>query len=411
MPPPPPPDDRDEIDDPDDREPDEDGFDEYDDHEGRRSSDRRTWLLRIAAVAVLLLVGLGVYFGARSVLGLGGFDDYRGNGESDVLIQVQSGESTSAIAETLAQSDVVASSDAFTVAGEDNAELSAIQPGYYVMKTKMSGQAAVARIAGGDNRVGELQVEPGIRLDDTQQPNDSVSKGIYTKLSEASCTELNGKSTCVSARELRETVANSDLTSLGVPQWAASDAQRAEPARRIEGLIAPDVYQVRPGDDARTLLRTVLTGSAARLQASGLPDVAQNTGFTPYQVLVMGSLIQSEAVQSDFGKVSRVIYNRLQKKQELQFDSTVNYVLDRPEIRTSAADRARSGPYNTYASGGLPPTPIAAPSSEAVTAAAQPEDGNWLFFVKCETNGLSCFSETGEQHQRAIEDAQARDVY
>lgn len=370
---------------------------------------RRRLIVAVVAIVVLGLVGGGVWYGLRHIFGFG-YDDYHGSGRSEVLVQVEDGDSTNAIAEHLLAADVVASAEAFTNA-EDSGELRSIQPGYYVMKTKMSGKAAVARIVDKASRVGELQIEPGSRLDDVKQPNGKITKGIYGKIADASCAELNGKSTCVSTKALRQAAATADLASLGVPEWAAKDAARAQAARRIEGLIAPDVYQVRPGDNATELLRTVLTGSAARMQASGLPSIANGTGFTPYQVLVMASLIQSEAIEPDFAKVSRVTYNRLQKNQKLQYDSTVNYVLDRPEIRTSAADRARAGPYNTYNVGGLPPTPISAPSPEALTAAAKPENGNWLYFVKCEKDGSSCFAADVQQHQRNIDDAQARGVY
>ncbi|MGH3620252.1 MAG: endolytic transglycosylase MltG [Sciscionella sp.] len=371
---------------------------------------RRRLVIAVVAVVVLALVGAGVWYGLKQVFGFG-YDDYQGSGRSDVLIQVQAGDSTNAIAERLLAAGVVASTQAFTYAGEDSDALRGVQPGYYLMKTRMSGKAAVTRIVDKANRVGELQIEPGSRLDDVKQPNGTIIKGIYSKLAAASCAELNGKSTCVSTKDLRRAAATADLASLGVPGWAAGDALRAEAARRIEGLIAPDVYQVRPGDSATELLRTVLTGSAARMQASGLPSIANGTGFTPYQVLVMASLIQSEAIEPDFAKVSRVTYNRLQKNQKLQYDSTVNYVLDRPEIRTAPEDRARAGPYNTYDVSGLPPTPISAPGTEALAAAAKPEDGNWLYFVKCEKDGRSCFAADAKQHQRNIDDAQARGVY
>ena len=69
---------------------------------------------------------------------------------------------------------------------------------------------------------------------------------------------------------------------------------------------------------------------------------------------------EREAITADFPKVSRVTYNRLAKPMRLGYDSTINYVLDRPEITTRESDRAKDNPYNTYANYGLPPTPISA---------------------------------------------------
>ncbi|MGH3438757.1 MAG: endolytic transglycosylase MltG [Sciscionella sp.] len=378
---------------------------------GGRRKRRRSAVTWLVVVAMLVGVGAAAWFGLREIAGLGGYDDYTGSGEVNVLVEVSSGETTSDIGENLVNANVVASVKAFTKAAADNAKVLGVQPGYYVMKTKMSGSAAVAKIVQPASKVGALEVRPGNRLDDTKLPNGSVTPGIYSKLSKASCAELGGKSTCVSAARLRQVAQTAELSSLGVPDWALASAKRADPRHRLEGLIAPDVYQVKPGDSAQQLLTSLITSSALRWQADGMPTIAKGSGFTSYQLLVIASLSQSEAVRADFGKVARVTYNRLAANHKLQYDSTVNYVLERPEIRTKPSDRAKSGPYNTYANPGLPPTPISSPSKQALRAAANPTPGSWMYFVKCEKNGLSCFADTAAEHQRNVNEAQARGAY
>lgn len=378
---------------------------------GRRRRRRARTLL--AGIMVGVVLGAG-WFGVQQVLGLGFFglyDDYEGTGDRDVMVEISEGQSIGGMAATLAKADVVASSSAFVAASEENSDVSSIQPGYYVMKTRMSGAEAAERIVQPSSRVGQLQIRPGTQLDDIQQPDGSTTEGVLTQLSKASCADLNGKSTCVPAERLRETAANEDLAALGAPDWAAQEAQRAEPRHRLEGLVMPGVYDVKPGSTAKELLREVLSDSATTLQALGMPKMAEQTGRSPYEVLIMASLIEREGVQKDFGKVSRVIYNRLEQNRKLEFDSTVNYALDRPEVRTSSADRGRAGPYNTYANVGLPPTPISSPGEEAISAAAQPEEGPWLYFVKCEKDGTSCFAETMDQHDANRREAQARGAY
>ena len=66
--------------------------------------------------------------------------------------------------------------------------------------------------------------------------------------------------------------------------------------------------------------------------------------------------MQQEADSRDFPKVAQVIYNRLHIHHTLEFDSTVNYPLDRREVATTDADRALKTPWNTYVSQGLPAT-------------------------------------------------------
>ena len=111
--------------------------------------------------------------------------------------------------------------------------------------------------------------------------------------------------------------------------------------------------------------------------------------FGEYDVLVIASVIQREAITPDFRRVSRVIYNRLAAGIPLQMDSTINYPLDLQQVRTSDADRARPGPYNTYLNSGLPASPIGSPSAAAISAALKPEPGAWQYFVKCQRDGTS----------------------
>lgn len=386
----------------------EDGHDQSVERSRRRAGKR--FLGWMAALVVLVVLAGGAFYGARELFGFG-FEDYEGKGKNDVVLEVADGDSTGAIANKLEKLDVVASSDAFVAAAEGDDRVLGIQPGFYTMKTKMSGANAVARLVDEGSRVGELQLRAGLQLDDVQQPGGSVTEGVITRLSKASCAELDGKSTCVPREELWRVATSANLADLGVPEWAVEPANKAGSKRRLEGLISPGLYDVKPGWNATRLLTELLTTSTIRMQAAGLPDAAKATGLTPYEVLIVASIVEREGVENDFGKVARVIYNRLAKGMPLQMDSTVNYVLHKPDIRTTTRDHAKAGAYNSYGNDGLVPTPISAPSTEALNAALQPPQGDWLYFVKCEKNGLSCFATNFEDHQRNIDDAKRRGVF
>jgi UPF0755 protein len=384
--------------------------DERPDRRGRRREKRSKrafgW---VAAIAVLALLVGGAWYGVNKIFG---YDDFTGSGGTDVIVQVTSGDSTNAIAGKLAGAGVVASAKAFVKASASNTQVSKVQPGYYLLKKNMSGASAVSKIVSPGSRVGELQIKAYTQFDDITQPDGKVTAGIYSLLSKASCAEVNGTSTCIPVEDLRKAAASADLAALGVPSWAVDSVAKApDQGRRLEGLIAPGVYDIMPGWTATELLTHMVKASALQMQADGLNDTSGVGGQSPYQTLVIASIIEREAVQQDFGKVSRVIYNRLAVKMRLQMDSTVNYVLDRPVLATNDADRAKAGAYNTYQNTGLPPTPISAPSPEAIQAALNPPAGDWVYFVKCEKNGLSCFAVTASEHQKNKDTAKANGAF
>ena len=143
---------------------------------------------------------------------------------------------------------------------------------------------------------------------------------------------------------------------------------------------------------------------------SGLLDSAQTMGLSPYDILVVGSLVQQEAKSQDFPKVARVIYNRLRNRHTLEFDSTVNYPLHRREVATTDFDRAQRTPWNTYVSPGLPATAICSPGVDALHAAEHPEPGDWLYFVTIDAQGTTLFTKDYQQHLANIELAKRNGV-
>lgn len=377
----------------------------------RRRRRRRGRVVLAGALTLLVLTVGAVLYGLRELMTQRQVPDYSGTGGAGLVVQIEKGESLSAIGDTLFDRSVVASVGAFTRAAQDDPRTRTVQPGYYQVREQMSGAAAVSTLLDPASRVGRLEIRGGEQLDDVRLPNGQVVPGLLTELSRASCATIGEESTCVSPEQLQDAMGETDPAKLGVPNWVADPMARVEPDRRLEGLLVPGTYDVRPGSSAVELLGQVTEVSVIRLIADGLPDSAADTGYSPYEVLVIASIIEREAITPDFGKVSRVIYNRLAEGMPLQMDSTINYPLDRQHVRTSAEDRARPGPYNTYLNKGLPASPIGAPSVAAVTAAADPDPGPWRYFVKCQRDGISCFSVTIEEHQAAVGDAVARGVF
>lgn len=366
---------------------------------GRRDRGPRGGVLLLAVGVLLAAVLGGGYFLYASWTAV---PDFEGDGSGDVIVQVADGDSTATIGRTLQGAGVVASVQAFLDAAEDDERIRAVQPGSYQMRLRMSGDAAVTRLLDPVALVGRLEIRGGVQLDDTRGPDGSVAPGVLTLISQATCATIDGAKACVSVEQLRTAMAETDPAALGVPRWALDEVGAADPVRRLEGLFVPGVYDVEPGRPAAEVLTALLAASTARLNAFGLVEKSEAIGRDPYEVLVIASLVEKEGITPDMPKVARVIYNRLAAGQRLELDSTVNYPLDLQALATTAADRAAPGPYNSYATTGLPPTPIAAAGEAALSAALAPEPGPWFYFVRCQNDGTSCFAETFAEHEANV---------
>lgn len=175
------------------------------------------------------------------------------------------------------------------------------------------------------------------------------------------------------------------------------------PHERAEGLFFPDTYLFDKHSSDLELLARAARGLQRRLdlewnqRAAGLPYQ------TPYQALIMASIVEKETGRdADRSLVSAVFANRLRIGMLLQTDPTVIYGLgERFDGNLRKRDLLADTPYNTYTRAGLPPTPIAMPSVASLRAAMNPASSDVLYFV-ARGDGSSQFSRTLEEHNRAV---------
>ena len=170
-----------------------------------------------------------------------------------------------------------------------------------------------------------------------------------------------------------------------------------------EGLLYPDTYMFSKGDTDVALLQQAkqsmdaVINAAWQTRAEGLPYQS------PYDVLIAASLIEKEsAVADERPLIASVLVNRLQANMPLQFDPTVIYGLgDAYTGKLTKADMRTDTPYNTYRHRGLPPTPIAMPSKDAINAAVHPAESDYLYFV-AKGDGSHVFSTNLQEHDKAL---------
>jgi UPF0755 protein len=380
-----------------------------------RNRRRRRTVTGFSVAALIVVVIGAVFLGSRLWHGLfGAGDDYQGDGVNDVVIEVHNGDSTTAIGQTLLDHRVVATVQAFVSSAAGNSAISSIQPGFYKVRTEIPASNAVARLADAQNRVGRLVIPEGRQLDDIAdvRTND-VTQGIFTLISEATCVQLDDTRQCVKADDLKQAAGSAEPSTLSIPDWALDPIKvLGNDHRRIEGLIAPGTWNVDPSASAKDILSTLIAASSRHYEQEGLLEAGKASNLSPYQILTVASLVQRESKPADFAKVARVIYNRLAEPDHnrLEFDSTVNYPLDRQEVATTDADRGKDTPWNTYVREGLPATPICSPGQPALAAAETPEPGDWLYFVTVDMTGTTLFTRDYQQHLANIELARRNGV-
>ncbi|MDN4474501.1 endolytic transglycosylase MltG [Demequina sp. SYSU T00192] len=314
----------------------------------RRAARRRLTLVVTAVALVVFALGASVTWNF-----LQGFEtstnevaDYEGPGQGNVQVVIESGATGADIAATLYDAGVVASTQSFIIAANDNPDSASITPGYYFMHKEMKAEYALAALLDPSNRdVRSITIPEGKSLD-------------YYYQSIANLTGTT-KDEVVAAAENTE--------ALGLPDEANGN---------LEGWLFPSTYEFNPGVTPQEVMSKMIQQTITVLDKY---DVAVEDRE---EVLTVASLIEREAkLDEDRAQIASVIYNRLDIDMKLELDSTVKYLTQTEGVWTSDDERSTDSPYNTYMYQGLPPGPIAGPGEASIKAAVKPADTDYLFFV------------------------------
>ena len=190
-------------------------------------------------------------------------------------------------------------------------------------------------------------------------------------------------------------------------------------ATNLEGMLFPDTYQVSNSETVTNVMRRMVRQFDRVADQEKLEDKSKQLFATPYQVVIVASMIEREAkTDADRPLIARVIYNRLSRGMPLGIDATSLY--DQPPgTELTAAVLNNDSPYNTRKNPGLPPTPIANPGQASLRAALNPapvlppndpkckdlakdEPCMLLYYVLKDELGNHEFNVTLAQHEAAV---------
>ncbi|MFC0265359.1 endolytic transglycosylase MltG [Alloscardovia macacae] len=277
--------------------------------------------------------------------------DYPGPGTPETVdFTIEEGEGVSSVAQKLVDAGVVRTAGAFTNAVDAANAAQRIQVGTFELKKQMAAADVVTIVTDPSKITGSLVVKSGEKMADV------ISAAV----------KLTG-------------IAQSDFDALtnASTNGGATNILPAVAGGQFEGWFEPGTYNVKGMTSAADVLKAMVDKRVAKLQELGVPEDQYET------VLIKSSIVEAEVNKDEYyGKVARVIENRLAQNIALGMDSTIAYgagVIAR-DLTVSQLNDANNA-YNTRIHTGLPPTPISNPGDKAIQAVMNPEAGDWIYFV------------------------------
>ena len=363
-----------------------------------RGRKRRSFLALIMSVVLLGALGGGVYWGVGKVQEFFDAPDYTAVGTEEVTVEIKAGTVTDT-ANALFEAGVVKSAKAYIKAVEDDPRGVNVQPGFYKLYKQMPAKQALALLLAPEKN----RVVNGVTI-----PEGMMTLDIYAKLAKE--LDIPEKDFVAAGKKPKD---------LGVPDWWFKRADGKKAATTVEGFLYPATYEFPPNVTAKEALSMMVQQFLDVTGDMNFADTVQsNLSISPYEALIAASIAQAEASRKeDFGKVTRVIYNRAYKGDFacscLGMDTTVNYYLRlqgkagaKSEHLTRDQINDPNNPYNTHTKPGLPLGPIGSPGKDTLKAAMEPTKGPWTYFVTIDTKtGETLFATTLDEHNRNIRKA------
>jgi UPF0755 protein len=334
----------------------DDDYDDYDDAELEELPKRRGCRRALSAlVVVVVLAMVAGWFGWRWVQGK---IDPSGPPGDTVLVDIPEGSSTSGVGDILADAGVISDAtvwDWYTKLRD----VGTIKAGRYEMQLDSSfGEAIDA-----------LKAEP---LPPEVERLVTVPPGLTQAQIATQLADPEEGAPGFTVEAVQAALFDPASRSIYLPADQAS----------LEGTLYPETYAFEEGDTPATFVQRMVRQFDDVATELDLNGRSAALGITPYQALIVASMIEREAgIVADGPRVARVIYNRWAAGQPLGIDATSCYEKNEIPCELTTDELEDNTPYDTRNQVGLPPTPIASPGRDSLYAALNPADGDWLWYV------------------------------
>ncbi len=366
----------------------------------------------IASNALNIVTLLILFLGALVVWGKSQYYNPGPLAEA-ICIQVDRGSSIRKLSKVLYERGAITNAAIFRVGSEYRDKSTDLKAGNFLLNSNASMEDITDIITnGGANTCGsEIIYRVGINTTRVQlREMDPATSLFKTKLSLVLGEETSEQFDALSQKlGVRYRIAIAE----GVTSHGVVDALTNIPVLSgeiidtpAEGSLAPDSYEVRHGDDRKTVVLRMQAAQEALL-IEAWESRSENLPFNSKEdVLILASIIEKETgVSAERGLVSSVFINRLKQGMPLQTDPTVIYGITQGKGNLGRGLRKsellKDTPWNTYVHKGLPPTPISNPGRQSITAAVSPAKSDYVFFV-ADGSGGHAFASNLKEHNENV---------
>ncbi|PKR79077.1 endolytic transglycosylase MltG [Halalkalibacillus sediminis] len=344
-------------------------------------------IILVVLLTLMIAIGLGGYYGYNYITeGLSPVDP---DNEEIVDVEIPIGSSTTSIAETLEEKNLINDALIFQLYVKFKNE-SGFQAGEYQFSQSMTIDEYIESL-----KTGKILVEPLFTV--------TIPEG--TTLEEIA--EIYGEETSIDPEEFMTKMENEEYIQSLIdmyPNLLSEDILAEEIKYPLEGYLFGITYSFYEEDPSIEQVVEMMLQQTQNQLEPYMGEIAESD-YTVHEALTMASLIEEEAVsEEDRFMIAGVFENRMNpedpaNEMPLQTDPTILYALGEHKDRVLKKDLDVESPYNTYQNRGLPPGPISNFRMNAFEAALQPREHDYFYFL-ADYEGEVHYAETNQEHNQ-----------
>ena len=337
---------------------------------------------RFPWVAVIVLVCIAVVVLAVTQIGRNWLVPANANDTQIVEVEIPEGTPVSTMGDILEEQGLIRSSSAFSLLVRVQGAAANLQAGVHDLSPSMTMPEIVAALQEGAEEAGLLKV--------------TVNEGLTVD----QIAEVVADSTSYSAEDFLNLMSNQEFLAQLVQQYPILTDSYNNPNVRyvLEGYLFPATYDVAQGETLESLV-TQMVDKTNEVLSKYQADIDASS-YSLQDIMSIASLVEKEGQTTEDRKlIAGVFYNRLEQGMPIQSDISVLYALGTHKEMVTYDDLEVDSPYNLYINAGLPPGPMNSPSEDAIAAALEPTDNDYLYFYANLKTGEVFYTDNYEQHQ------------